>query len=198
MTEAAHRNWMLRLWRYCWSPSARWPFLVLILVGLVVGIVASGAFAVAMHFTSTNAFCSSCHENNVVPEWKASVHYANAHGVVVGCADCHEPSDPLGLMLRKVAATNEVWNQILGTISTPEKFEAHRWELAQKEWARLRADNSAECQHCHQMATMNDPAKAGLRNMHRTALANGQTCIDCHKGVAHKMPTQPTAAKGQH
>lgn len=194
MAEPDRRNWLLRCLDFLWHPSARWPLLVLVGAGLVVGVAGSGAFAVAMHLTSTNVFCSSCHENNVVPEWKQSVHYANAIGVVVGCSDCHEPSDPVGLLLRKVAATDEVWNEVLGTISTPQKFEAHRLELAQKEWARLRADDSAECQHCHQMTTMNDPAKPYLRDMHRTALANGQICIDCHKGVAHKAPTQTAAA----
>lgn len=27
--------------------------------------------------------------------------------------------------------------------------------------------------------------------MHASGRADGQTCIDCHKGVAHKMPKMP-------
>lgn len=187
-------NSILRCWRFLWRPSLRWPFLVLVGAGLVIGVAASGTFVAAMHLTSTDAFCSSCHQIDIVPEWKASPHYANAAGFVAGCSDCHEPSDPLGMVVRKVKAVDETWNQLLGTISTPKKFEAHRLELAQKEWARLRADNSQECRSCHQMTTMNDPSKTFLRDMHRTALANGQTCIDCHKGVAHKPPDETPVA----
>lgn len=162
--------------------------------GLLIGIAASGAFAVAMQVTSTNAFCSSCHEANVVPEWKQSPHYANAAGVIVGCSDCHEPRDPVALVIRKTEAVKETWNQLLGTISTPEKFEAHRLELAQAEWSRLKADNSQECRNCHQMETLKDPAKPFLTDMHRSALASGKTCIDCHTGVAHKAPAETASA----
>src|ERR1035437_5454610 len=117
---------MLRCWNLLWRPSARWPLLVLVGAGLAIGVAASAAFAVAIHITSTDAFCSSCHQLNVVPEWKASLHYANASGFVAGCSDCHEPRDPLGMAIRKVEAVNEAWNQLLGTSSTPQHFEANR------------------------------------------------------------------------
>lgn len=193
MSESPNGNLVLRCWRSLWR-SSRWPWLGLVLVGLVIGVAGSGVTAGALWYTSTNAFCSSCHQLNIVPEWKKSVHYLNAVGFTAGCADCHEPHDPIGMILRKTAAINEVWNQLLGTISTPEKFEAHRLEMAQKEWARMRASNSQECRNCHQVDQMSDPAKAFLSAMHRTALANGQACIDCHKGVAHTAPTAPAAA----
>src|ERR1700687_572171 len=133
MAEASKPSWIVRCWRYLWRPSLRWPFLVLVAAGLVIGVAGSGAFAVAMHFTSTNAFCSSCHQENIVPEWKQSVHYVNSVGFVAGCSDCHEPRDPVGNMLRKLQAANEVWNHLRGTIATPEKFEANRLRMAQSE-----------------------------------------------------------------
>lgn len=197
MAQSQHKNWLSRLWTFLWSPSGRWPLLVLIGVGLVVGIAASATIVVAMHITSTNAFCSSCHEMNiVVAEWKQSPHYVNSVGIIAGCADCHEPKDPLGMAIAKIESMDDGWNHILGTISTPAKFEAHRLELAENVWARLHADNSQECRNCHQMTMMNDPSKPSLRAMHQTALANGKTCIDCHKGVAHKLPTEKAALFG--
>ena len=42
----------------------------------------------------------------------------------------------------------------------------------------------------HDFAYM-DVTRQSVRaqNMHSTALANGEkTCIDCHKGIAHKLP----------
>lgn len=186
---------MARLWHWLWRPAVRWPALALVAVGLVIGLLGSGVVAASLAWTSTDSFCASCHQIAIVPEWKKSVHYTNNAGIVVHCADCHEPHDFVGMLGRKVAAVDEVWNQLLGTISTPEKFEAHRRELAEKEWTRLRAENSQECQDCHNVAEINDPAKSFLAAMHTAALAHGQTCIDCHKGVAHQAPTQSAAAE---
>lgn len=152
MPDYLREGFLLRCWHFLWRPSARWPWLVFVLVGLAIGIAGSGVTAGALWFTSTNTFCMSCHEQNAVPEWKRSVHFVNAAGFTAGCADCHEPHNFIGMVLRKTAAVDEVWNQFLGTISTPEKFEAHRWELAQKEWTHLHADNSAECRDCHQLS----------------------------------------------
>ncbi len=188
------RRWLLGIWHFLMRPSGRWSLATLVAVGLVVGVAGTGAVGGAMYFTSTNTFCISCHTNDAAKEWAQSPHHRNAVGFVAGCADCHEPHDFVGMITRKIAASNELWNQILGTINTPQKYEAHRLELAQREWARMRANHSAECMTCHQPILMNDPDKAFLRDMHRTAIANGQNCIDCHKGVAHVAPVETTAA----
>jgi nitrate/TMAO reductase-like tetraheme cytochrome c subunit len=168
--------------------ATHWPFLAVIGIGLVIGIAASGAFVVGMHVTSSDAFCSSCHAQNAVPEWKKSVHYANPVGVAAGCSDCHEPRDPAGLLLRKLAAVHEIWSELRGTIATPEAFEANRLRMAQAEWERLRANNSRECRNCHAMENMRDPARSFIAPTHANAIVNGRTCIDCHKGVAHTAP----------
>jgi cytochrome c-type protein NapC len=194
MSEASGGNFLLRCWRWLWQPSLHWPWLVFVAGGLVIGVVGSGITAGALIYTSSNAFCTSCHQIKIVPEWQASFHYVNNAGFRAGCADCHEPRDPVGMVLRKVQGFGEVWHQLLGTISTPEKFEAHRLELAQNVWAVMRADHSENCQGCHHVDQMNDPAMAVLATMHRTALANGQACIDCHKGVAHQAPDESAAA----
>ena len=87
-------------------------------------------------------------------------------------------------------ASKEVWGKIFGTISTREKFVDMRLELAQHEWARLKANNSLECRNCHNFASMDFTRQsARAQNQHSTALACGEkTCTDCHKGIAHRMP----------
>jgi cytochrome c-type protein NapC len=90
-------------------------------------------------------------------------------------------------------ASKEVWGKIFGTISTPEKFQDKRLELAQHEWARLKANDSLECRNCHNYDSM-DFTRQSVRaqNMHSTYLANKEkTCIDCHKGIAHRLPHIP-------
>lgn len=175
-------------WRKLTAPSLVTPAIVLMLAGLVVGALAVAATGVALQLTSSNEFCSSCHTGLVVDEWKQSPHYQNKVGFTAGCADCHEPREFLPRMWRKAQAADEVWHQLLGTISTPEKFESHRAELANVEVARLRADNSQECRNCHDLGAMVDPTNARIRDMHKAAMNGGATCVNCHRGIAHKAP----------
>ena len=68
-----------------------------------------------------------------------------------------------------------------------------RLELAQHEWARLKANDSLECRNCHQFESM-DFTRQSVRaqNMHSTYLSNKEkTCIDCHMGIAHLLPYIP-------
>jgi cytochrome c-type protein NapC len=88
-----------------------------------------------------------------------------------------------------------VWGKIFGTIDTREKFLDKRLELAQHEWARLKANDSLECRNCHEFDSM-DFTRQGKRAAaaHSTALETGEkTCIDCHKGIAHRLPDMQQA-----
>jgi formate dehydrogenase subunit gamma len=184
-TTASKPAWPRRLWRVLAAPSARYSILMLVGGGLVLGTALTLGFNAALQVTSSNEFCLSCHAENAGLDWKRSSHYTNRSGLVVGCVDCHEPRAFVPRMIRKTQAFNEIWHQLIGTISTPEKYEAHRLDLAQREWARLGKNGSQECQNCHQPDAM---AEAAIRNRHKAVLSGGQACTDCHKGVAHKAP----------
>ena len=71
-----------------------------------------------------------------------------------------------------------------------DKFLAKRRELAEREWARLKANDSLECRNCHALASMDFTLQSPrAQSMHSTLLASGEkTCIDCHKGIAHHLP----------
>ena len=65
-----------------------------------------------------------------------------------------------------------------------------RLTLAQHEWERLKANDSLECRNCHDYEYM-DFTRQSKRaaQAHSTFLADGgKTCIDCHKGIAHRLP----------
>jgi len=172
-------------------PSAKYSLLTLLSVGFVGGILFWGGFNTAMEATNTLDFCISCHEmrDNVYQEYKQTIHYTNRTGVRAVCSDCHVPKDWVHKMARKIQASQEVWGKIIGTIDTPEKFEAKRLELAQHEWARMKKAESRECRNCHSFEGM-DPEKQKARaaKMHKIAQDDKKTCIDCHKGIAHKKP----------
>ncbi len=87
-------------------------------------------------------------------------------------------------------ASKEVWGKIFGTINTRRKFLEYRRELAEHEWARLKANDSLECRNCHSSVAM-DLSKQTERaaTIHTRYLLSGEaTCIDCHKGIAHELP----------
>ena len=179
----------------CWSvlrrPSAKYSLLTLLVVGFFSGIVFWGGFNTAMEATNTLEFCVSCHEmrDTVYQEYKKTIHYSNRTGVRAVCSDCHVPKDWVHKMARKIQATNELYGKFMGTIDTPEKFEAKRLELAEHEWKRMKGSDSRECRNCHTFEGMNtEVQKQRARKQHELALRDKQTCIDCHKGIAHQKP----------
>ncbi len=180
------------LWRVLTRPSVHFTLGFLTFGGFLAGIIFWGAFNTALELTNTETFCISCHEmrDNVFAELKSTIHYTNRSGVRATCPDCHVPHQWTDKIARKMAASKEVWGMIFGTISTREKFLAHRLTLAQHEWARFKANNSLECRNCHDLGYM-DFTRQSTRaaEAHDRFLASGEkTCIDCHKGIAHKLP----------
>ena len=163
----------------------------LIALTFIAGIVFWGGFNTAMEWTNREAFCISCHEmeENVFREYRNTVHYSNRSGVRATCPDCHVPKEWTHKIVRKIQASKELWHHFLGTIDTPEKFDAKRLQLAQNEWRRMKANDSRECRNCHDF-TFFDYTAQGRRSsrLHQAGFDENKTCIDCHKGVAHTLP----------
>ncbi|MDR5902481.1 pentaheme c-type cytochrome TorC [Halomonas icarae] len=181
------------LWNTLKKPPVHISLGVIIIVSFFAGIVFWGGFNTAMEYTNTEEFCVSCHEmeDNVYQELQSTVHWSNRTGVRAICSDCHVPHDWTAKIARKMQASKEVWGAIFGTIDTPEKFEAKRLELAQHEWARFKANGSLECRSCHDYNSMDwDRMSDEARRFMKPAAERDQSCVDCHKGIAHKLPEQ--------
>jgi cytochrome c-type protein NapC len=180
-----------RICRLLCRPSARYSLLTLAGGGFVAGILFWGGFNTAMEATNTMAFCISCHEmrDTVYKEYQPTIHYSNRTGVRAICSDCHVPKDWVHKVVRKVQATGELYGKVMGVIDTPEKFEAKRLELAKRVWATMEATDSRECRNCHSFDGMSaEKQKPIAAQVHAYAKAERKTCIECHKGIAHKMP----------
>lgn len=186
-----HRYFIIRCWKWFWGPARTISLGVLLIVGFGGGIIFWGGFNWAMELSNTETFCISCHEmrDTVFPELKTTIHYQNRTGVRAICSDCHVPKKWRYKLVRKVQATNELYHKIVGTISTPEKFEDMRLELAQKVWTSMKATDSRECRNCHGNVWM-DLSKqwSGAQRNHEIGIEKGLTCIDCHQGIAHELP----------
>ena len=177
-----------------WRRISALPALVLLVIGVFTGIVLWGGFNTTLEMTNTMDFCLSCHEmrDNPYPEYQETIHYKNPSGVQVTCADCHVPKPWGHKVVRKIVATKELWYKFVGKIDTPEKYNEHRWELANRVWDSMKATDSRECRNCHSFDSMDlSEQDRSARRKHSRALDEGETCIDCHKGIAHELPDEP-------
>ncbi len=92
----------------------------------------------------------------------------------------------------KFMAAKDIWGEITGTIDTKEKFENHRWAMANKVWDKHRETNSRECKSCHIFDAFSKEEQDRIAyRKHKRALKQNIACIECHKGVAHMAPIDP-------
>lgn len=179
----------------------------LIAIGLgifALGFASFAAMNAVFAYTNTNEFCTSCHSMTINQhEYEETVHFKNASGVRAGCADCHVPKEFLPKMKAKILAAKDVYHEFFGTFAVsdelkndPEAYQAfydkHRLEMAEAVWAKMKESDSATCRSCHSFTSMefSEQGKSAA-NKHPRAMAKGETCIDCHKGIAHTLPDDP-------
>ena len=182
-------SWLKRPSRFAWSLIAGAAF--------VAGILFWGAFHTAMKATDSIEFCVSCHSMEpVYEEYKKTVHYQNNSGVRAICTDCHVPKEWGPYVFAKIEATRDVYGEIMGFIDTPDKFEEKRLILAKRVWERMEATDSRECRNCHAFNVMTiDGQKENAKAQHPKAIKDKETCISCHKGIAHTMPDMSAGYK---
>jgi trimethylamine-N-oxide reductase (cytochrome c), cytochrome c-type subunit TorC len=186
------KGFVRRVWAFLWRPSA-FSLATILVVGGLGGILLWGGFNWGMELANTESFCISCHEmrDNPYKELQQTIHFKNRSGVRATCSDCHVPHEWFAKVRRKIQASNELLHKVLGTIDTPEKFEAHRLELATRVWASMKSRDSLECRNCHSAAAMDPHKQSQAAQVMAEAIKSGMTCIDCHRGIAHQLPKDP-------
>ncbi len=173
------------------SSKKKYFFILTLVFG--AGIIFSGLFNVGLSATDEMEFCTTCHSMKInLEEYKETPHYKNTSGVRATCADCHVPKSFVPKIITKVMAYKDVMHEILGTLDTKEKYESHRWEMANRVWDKMKATDSRECRSCHDYDQMDlSEQDRSARKRHAKAVDQEKTCIDCHKGIAHKEPDEP-------
>lgn len=181
-----------RIRRFFAKPSSKWGLGTLLASGFVLGCLAWAGLLEVVASTNTLGFCIGCHEmrDNPYAEYQQSAHFGSRSGVRPDCADCHVPAAFIPKMGAKIRATFvELPAHFMGKIDSAEKYEAKREELAERVWARMRSSDSAPCRACHDVSAMSAEEQA-LRAVreHEAGFESGETCIDCHQGIAHRLP----------
>jgi nitrate/TMAO reductase-like tetraheme cytochrome c subunit len=194
MSSEPRRGLIGRTWHRLRSPSARWSVLALVVIGVVIGFVATAGTQVMVAVTGTNEFCGgACHSMQwVAKEYSASVHAVNRTGVHAGCHDCHIPHQyPELLWYKAKAGTKDIIGEIRGVIATEDLFKKERLRMARHVWDEYKENGSRPCRECHQFSKETlEKQKEFVRPMHAQVLEGKATCIDCHKGIAHTAPEE--------
>lgn len=167
--------------------------LAIVCLAFVFGAISLASVDGVVQTTNTNEFCITCHEMAAFAyeEYKNTTHFKNVSGVRAGCADCHVPREWPAKMFKKVRAVKDIYFHWLGTIDTPEKYETHRARMAETVWQDMKKADSRECRACHTLdAMMLDEQLGRASRMHAQMREKGETCIDCHKGLAHRLPVE--------
>jgi len=148
---------------------------------------------------SSTELCLSCHEmDKPFAEYQQTIHYKSTSGVRAECSSCHIPNE-FGprLYAKVISGGRHLYGNILGTLGPGEKDENARLRMAERVWADMKAHDSRECRSCHNQHAF----KFEDFTIHRDGLKmsqglkDGKTCIDCHKGIAHKMPDMSSGYK---
>ncbi len=189
-------RWLINLWRTLTKPAQYLTLGTVSITAFVMGVIFWGGFNTALEATNTEEFCISCHsmKSNPYQELQQTVHWSNHSGVRATCPDCHVPHSWSRKIARKIEASSDVWGWMFQTVNTEEKFENKRLEMATREWARFERDDSLACKGCHDYKSMkwDSMSKLAQKQMKRAA-EKDQSCVDCHKGIAHTLPDMGTA-----
>lgn len=184
-------------WARLWSrPNSKWLLGIPLggFLALGLGAAGLGTMNYALHASSETEFCYACHshEKFIKPEYEASSHFKNQAGVQAQCKDCHLPDmekEWFAYVTKKIIVSKDIVPELMGKISTREKFEEFRPHGAEKVWRTMKANDSKYCRHCHNIDNMDLEAQDRFASRkHATAERRGQTCIDCHYGIVHKEP----------
>jgi len=193
-------SWLMNLWKTLNKPAQYLTLGTVSISAFLMGVIFWGGFNTALEATNTEEFCISCHsmESKPYQELQKTVHWSNHSGVRATCPDCHVPHNWSRKVARKIEASSDVWGWLFQTVNTSEKFEDKRLEMATREWARFERDDSLACKGCHDYKSMdwNSMSKLAQKQMKRAA-ENDQSCVDCHKGIAHTLPDMGTARAPQ-
>jgi nitrate/TMAO reductase-like tetraheme cytochrome c subunit len=168
-----------------------------VLIALVIGGVGGVLFMTFLlefdHYTSSNAFCTTCHSMTYADEsYRQTVHYNSASGVRASCGDCHVSEGVFAATWDHAIGSKDLFKQLFGpdyddpvvnALHLPEAaFAARRW---------FQARDSATCKRCHTLEAIQGK-RADTAAIHREE-TDGKSCIDCHYNLVHrKVPDEST------
>jgi formylglycine-generating enzyme len=168
------------------KPSKR--SLVLLLSGVIVCLLLFFAGKKAIHHTSTDAYCMSCHIHPLADNsWKRSTHFFNKSGVKVHCVECHlPPRENHNYLIEKVkTGIKDVYGYYFKDSSS------FNWEHKSTLEYAVNIVYNESCIRCHQnLYSKGLSADGGTAHLYyeKNAEKLNLQCINCHLDVGHYNP----------
>ncbi|NQU86630.1 MAG: SUMF1/EgtB/PvdO family nonheme iron enzyme [Mariniphaga sp.] len=159
--------------------------LLVIIIGFVIGILATIYSHKLVEATSTDESCKMCHVHpHVFDSWKLSVHYDTRVGIRIQCVDCHLPPKGQGFLKEKIiASTRDAYGYIF-------KDSANfNWEAKSTLEQAQHHVFKESCVHCHENLFPLTLTKKGQdAHLYYTQKEDELRCINCHLNVGHYDP----------
>lgn len=159
-------------------------FLLWFFPGLIVGALLILGGSKALHSTSTNAYCVSCHIHPMADAaWKKSVHYDTRSGYRIACVDCHLPPQGKGYLWAKgTTGLRDLWNK------WTKDSASFNWEDRKRLEVARHYVYESSCIKCHENLFPAKLSKAG-EDAHlyytQTKKSDELHCINCHLNAGH-------------
>jgi len=173
-----------------------------VLVAVAGAVFGAGGIILSISFnryTSTDAFCTSCHTMAFQADdayFQHTAHRTNYEGVRPSCSDCHIPRNNwfVETYTHVSSGARDVFAEFTHNFSEPKLWEMRRIELAPKVAAEMRSEDSITCRSCHD-ANVIQPASEDGRKAHALLRQGSATCVDCHTNVVHPPASPKTTSK---
>ena len=179
--------------------TKRWLLVALLVVGAIFGAGGMIGSVTINHYTSTDAFCTSCHTmafQAADPYFQHSAHHSNNEGVRPSCGDCHIPRTNwfVETYTHVTSGARDVFVEFTHDLGDPKLWEARRIELAQEVRAEMHTQDSVTCRGCHDANAIKPTSENG-RAAHAMLRQGNVTCIDCHINLVHPPAQATTQSK---
>ena len=159
-------------------------FLLWFFPGFIIGVLLILGGGKALHMTSTNNYCVSCHIHPVADAmWKKSVHYDTRSGYRIPCVDCHLPPKGDGYLWAKgTTGLRDLWSKWTRDSASFNWEDRRRLEVARG------YVYESSCIKCHENLFPVKLTKAG-EDAHlyytQTKKTDELHCINCHLNAGH-------------
>ncbi len=168
-----------------------------VLFALLIGGLGGVGFILFLmefdHYTSGEAFCTSCHSMELVAvPYRESKHYKPDSGVRASCGDCHVSEGVFAATWDHFIGTKDLIRQLFGAdYDDPVVNALHlpQAAFAARKWFEDR--DSATCKRCHvKEAIFGD--RPDTLQIHLED-AKDKSCVECHYNLVHrKVPHEKT------
>src|SRR5659263_706131 len=139
----------------------------------------------ALHVTSTDEYCQSCHIHpDADASWKKSTHYYNPSGVRVHCVECHLPpkEDNRYLLIKAKTGLKDIYGFYF------KDSTSFDWENKRLLEHAVKIVYNESCIRCHQnLFSKGLSAEGGTAHLYyeNNAEKLNLQCINCHLDVGH-------------